>query len=88
MFNLDVAGKTYRVTFTHDPIGTVCEIWECSGDSQTTVGSGSSFRNPHDTPCKSVGRKLSLERALFNTFNDKKVRELFWNKYFEKTKKG
>lgn len=95
MFQITIQDKTYTVNFNHYPSGTECFI--VSGKStgridktrpDDVVSVGASWIVPPDSPCKAIGRKLSLSRALLDEKDgqhifDKPTRTLFWNRYHE-----
>ena len=88
MFQITIQDKTYHVDFKHFPGGTNCIITEGNKPNEEYVSDGSSFRNENDTPCKVVGRKYALKRALLlerdgQHIFDEPTRTLFWDKYHE-----
>ncbi len=85
MFILTLNDKTIHVDFHHYPDGTACYFTEDLPDTgKRNVAFGKSVRNPKDTPCRAIGRKLALGRALIAF--DKPTRKMFWDAYHQKTR--
>ena len=73
-------GKTYRIFFNHEGFSdendnwvwelTLCRIVELDAEGRADRGNevacGIAHRHPSDNFSKEIGRKISLERALYN----------------------
>lgn len=102
MFTADVYGKRYQVKFNHIWTGKVPEAWGpkityCSITRWRNVnpelnaevvlyGSGVARCSDYDQFQRSVGRKISLTRALEDAGLDKFARSVFWAEYRKKCK--
>lgn len=74
----------YRISFKHGKNGTICDIHSVQSggkfkDDGVLVATGASHRNPVDRPCKEVGRKVSMTRAVKGLPID--LRRALWKTY-------
>lgn len=80
MFTFSMNDKNYKVFFQYEretirhangnvqahPFSTFCIIKEMKGDSYELVSSGNAKCSPEDGFIKAQGRKIALQRAIFN----------------------
>ena len=81
---LRVGEKEYSITFQHEarcPAVTICTV---SGDS--LLSRQISACSPQDTFSRTVGRKISLARAIWQAF-PRHERKAFWLAYWEEREK-
>ncbi len=87
MYTVDVGDKQYKVVFGHYHAGTDGSkskaITFCIINSNGHfVSDGLAACSWADNFSRSIGRKISLSRALKSAFDKKEVRRLFWENYF------
>ena len=95
MFYVKNASDHRRVDFFYSQsasgdgtIETFCRIYlvRPTGkvvESLDLIAHGKADCHPKDQFCKNTGRKLALARALKMLTSDRKLRRIYWEKYFE-----
>ena len=81
---LRVEGKEYTITFGHEakcPAITICIV---RGDS--LLSKQIAACSPEDTFSRTVGRKISLARAIWHAF-PREQRKAFWQAYWREREK-
>jgi hypothetical protein len=85
MFRVNVNGESYKVSFRHcEDVEryTVCRI---DGDGWDALAEGMAICK-NDNYERSIGRKLSMARAIEFLGLDKPSRSIFWSEYFSHCK--
>ena len=90
MIKTTLRDKPLNIDFEHNqgdhkravPYSTNCTV-EYDGDKKVR----SSIVALSDNPCRKIGRRISLKRALAQFDFTKTERSEIWAKYFEKAKK-
>jgi hypothetical protein len=68
-------------------IFTYCEISEKVGDEFRGLAGDCVVRNPMDQFNKSAGRRMALQRAMWQ-IKDRVLRKAIWNEYFNQHRDG
>ena len=89
-------GPTVQITFQHNfrdkrPYSEVRISWwgpvtDDSVQEYLTVAYGQAHVHPKDAPCRRIGRKIALARALQGTGFDKTIRTQVWHQLMHKYK--
>lgn len=66
-----IDNQKFRINFSHghfkEGSSTLCTIAVQNGETWDAVGNGTATCHKSDNFCKEIGRKIALERALWNS---------------------
>lgn len=79
MFNVNLNGVDYKVTFWYKGTATVCTLY-CGTSALDDAVAICSIKDQFN---KNKGRKVALGKLLQGHYSDRNDRKLFWQAYFK-----